>query len=67
DIVDKIYKYPVESSDKTVKRMGKGSLYVKYFADRMNAKIIVDNIINENNEVGAQVMLLIPVVKGANS
>lgn len=40
-ILGRIYKEPVESSDKTQKRMGKGSQYVKFFADRMNAIIHV--------------------------
>lgn len=65
-ILDKIYKEPVESSDRTVPvpRMGKGSQYVKFFSDRMNAQIIVINTINEFGEVGAEVTLLIPIVEG---
>lgn len=65
-ILDKIYKEPVESSDRTVPvpRMGKGSQYVKFFSDRMNAQIIVINTINEFGEVGAKVTLLIPIVEG---
>lgn len=64
DILHNIYKVPVASSDRTVQRMGKGSQYVKFFSDRMNIQIVVGNIINEYNEAGAEVMLLIPIVNG---
>lgn len=62
NIIGKIYKEPVESSDRTQKRMGKGSQYVKFFADRMNATIYVNNIINDKGEMCAQVELLVPIV-----
>ena len=62
ELIDKIYKVPVKSSDTTQSRMGKGSQYVKFFADRMNATIQVKNIINEYSEKCAQVEVLIPVV-----
>jgi len=42
--------------------MGKGSQYVKFFADRMNATIQVKNVINEYSEKCAQVEVLIPIV-----
>lgn len=64
DILQNIYKVPVDSSDRTVQRKGKGSQYVKFFSDRMNIQIIVRNSINEYNEAGAEVMLLIPIVNG---
>ena len=53
----------MESSDKTQKRMGKGSQYVKFFADRMNAIIYVNNIINDKGEKGAEVELLVPIAE----
>ena len=53
---------PVKSSDTTQSRMGKGSQYVKFFSDRMNATIQVRNIINEYGEKCAQVEVLIPIV-----
>lgn len=62
-ILGKIYKEPVESSDKTQKRMGKGSQYVKFFADRMNAIIHVNNVVNDKGEKGAEVELLVPIAE----
>ena len=62
ELINKIYKVPVKSSDTTQSRMGKGSQYVKFFSDRMNATIQVRNIINEYGEKCAQVEVLIPIV-----
>ena len=62
-ILGRIYKEPVESSDKTQKRMGKGSQYVKFFADRMNAIIHVNNVVNDKGEKGAEVELLVPIAE----
>ena len=64
DIIEKIYKVPVASSDRTTQRDGKGSQYVKFFSDRMKAQINVGNIINEYKEIGAEVKLLIPIANG---
>lgn len=63
DIVDKVYREPVKSTDKSEgERWGGGTSYVKFFADRMNIDIVAKNICEEDNVIGAVVEIWIPVL-----
>lgn len=65
NIIDKIYKTPIDSSEyiNGKKRQGEGTVYVNFFAKYMNIEIEVENCITANNEKGAKVSLFIPIVK----
>lgn len=63
NIINKVYKTPIDSSEyiNGQKRQGEGTVYVNFFARYMNIEIQVENCIAEDNNTGAKVGLLIPI------
>lgn len=64
EILDKVYREPVYSSNENDggKRLGQGTMYVRYFSRLMNAKILVSNEKFNGEDYGAVVEVLIPVI-----
>ena len=65
DIIAKVYQEPIYSSDENngVKRFGKGTMYVHYFAELMKAKILVGNEKFDEENNGAVVEILVPIIE----
>ena len=63
NIINKVYKTPVDSSEyiNGQKRQGEGTVYVNFFAKYMNIEIQVENCTADDNNTGAKVSLLIPI------
>lgn len=62
DIIDKIYREPIKSSDVSMgERDGSGTVYIGTFIKRMKGNIEVENVMWEDGEKGAHTKIYIPI------
>jgi len=65
EYIDRLFESPVPSRKRGNKKHGQGTLFVKFFAERMNIDVTAENV-TELDDKGLAVLMNIPLESGKN-